>query len=117
MTEPLFELILQEIGSELAPQGFQKTKQQHQPQLSDTRYAVFDGTDKLVRVIWDGRQRTLAVRVYAKRKFLSKLAKVLIGQNDTEKLVNETTIRYAEMSSMTDEQIVRQCVLAARTGK
>ncbi|MGG1313628.1 MULTISPECIES: hypothetical protein [Cohnella] len=114
MTEQLFEQILKEIDTSLAPQGFQKTKQHHQPQLFDTRYAVFEAPGHLVRVIWDGKQRMLILRIYAKRKWIMKLAKVLIGQNDTEKLIKEFTIPRDEMMALSDEQVIGKCVQTVR---
>ncbi|WP_274650975.1 hypothetical protein [Paenibacillus humicola] len=106
--EPFLETLHQDIENRLLPLGFRTVRRQFTPQPPGW-YAVFDSPGHIVRFIWDGKDGRLMLRVYAKRKWMMKLAKAMLGRSDEEKLAGELLLSRNELAGLEEEQVIEKC--------
>jgi hypothetical protein len=105
--EGLFERIEGELEAKLAARGYAKTKRGHHPQAFGNRYVVFERPGGHVRFTWDGRLRSLILRVYRKRnRVWGAVLLSLLGKYDSDKLEREIVVRENDIRSAGEEEIV-----------
>ncbi|RUS45816.1 hypothetical protein [Cohnella sp. AR92] len=110
VSENLLFSIERQVEEHLSRHGYRQVKRQYQVQFMGNLYSVYESQEGVVRLIWDGRQDRLTLRVYRKRPWSMKLVKALMGRNDDEKLAGETVIPGHELHTLKEEQIVERCL-------
>ncbi|THF72716.1 hypothetical protein [Cohnella fermenti] len=112
INESVLLAIESEVGEALEKKGFRQVKRQHQAAYMGNFYAVYEteSGEGIARLIWDGRQEQLTMRIYRKRSWSTKLVKAMLGGSDDEKLVGETFIPGHELHTLGEEEIIQRCL-------
>lgn len=95
-----------EVERLLLARGYEKTRHREDPGDWGSLYTVYEKPEWLVRLIWDGREGGLTLRIYRRRNWGGKLVRALIGGTaGDEKLVKEAVVGRVELAERSEREL------------